>query len=182
MTGVIGGEPTGSAEAVPASTIAAVLHSALDLLSSMPERPQRLRVTALGVTVDLDWRSLPTPAPPPVALPAAVHAEPAGDLPSPARAALAPAMPGAVEASQAVVHFVCAPTVGTFYQAPEPGAAPFVEVGALVNAGQQVGIVEAMKLMLPVEADRAGRVIEVLVGNGVSVEYGQRLLALGPAD
>lgn len=143
--------------------VAAVLHSALDLLASVPERPERLKVTAADVTVELDWRV-------PVARVEAVV---------PASMPVA-AVPAAVPAATPAMH-VCAPTVGTFYHAPEPGAAPFVTVGSVVSVGQQVGIVEAMKLMLPVEADRAGRVVEILAENGASVEYGQRLLALEPA-
>ena len=79
-------------------------------------------------------------------------------------------------------HLVCAPLVGTFYRAPEPGAAPFVQVGDLVQAGQQIGIVEAMKLMNPVDADIAGRVVDVLVGDGEPIEYGQALVLLQPLD
>jgi acetyl-CoA carboxylase biotin carboxyl carrier protein len=77
---------------------------------------------------------------------------------------------------------VCSPLVGTFYQAPEPGEPPFVEPGDMVEPGQQVGIVEAMKLMNPVEADRPGRVAEVLVPDKTAVEYGQPLIALSAAD
>ncbi|MEX3100671.1 biotin/lipoyl-containing protein [Streptomyces sp. ST1015] len=73
-----------------------------------------------------------------------------------------------------------ASTVGTFFRSPEPGAEPFVEVGDRVKVGQQVAIVEVMKLMIPVEADRDAVVVEVLAGDGESVEYGQALFALGP--
>ncbi|RZU76497.1 acetyl-CoA carboxylase biotin carboxyl carrier protein [Micromonospora kangleipakensis] len=76
---------------------------------------------------------------------------------------------------------VRAPVVGTFYRAPEPGAAPFVAVGDLIRSGQVVGIVEAMKLMNEVTADQAGRVVEVLVHDGQPVEYDQPLIALEPA-
>lgn len=76
-----------------------------------------------------------------------------------------------------VVH---APLVGTFYRSPSPGAPPFVDVGYQVVAGQQVGIVEAMKLMNPVEVDRPGRVVEVLVTDGAAVEYGEALFVVAP--
>ncbi|WP_326645685.1 acetyl-CoA carboxylase biotin carboxyl carrier protein [Streptosporangium sp. NBC_01755] len=79
-------------------------------------------------------------------------------------------------------HHVCAPTVGTFYRAPEPGAPPFVGVGDTVEKGRQIGIVEAMKLMNPIEADRPGRVVEILASDGVPVEYGQPLFAIAPLD
>ncbi|WP_067466760.1 acetyl-CoA carboxylase biotin carboxyl carrier protein [Nocardia amamiensis] len=73
---------------------------------------------------------------------------------------------------------VNAETVGVFYRAPEPGAAPFVTEGDPVRAGQQVGIVEAMKLMIPVTATREGRVAEFLVDNGEAVEHGAPLMVL----
>jgi len=79
-------------------------------------------------------------------------------------------------------HRVCAPLVGTFYRAPEPGAPPFVQAGDLVQPGQQIGIVEAMKLMNPVEADVTGRVVEVLVGDAEPVEYGQPLVLVEPLE
>ncbi|MBM0235164.1 biotin/lipoyl-binding protein, partial [Micromonospora sp. STR1_7] len=76
---------------------------------------------------------------------------------------------------------VRAPIVGTFYRSPEPGAAPFVAVGDLVRPGQPIAIVEAMKLMNEVTADRAGRVTAILVEDGQPVEYDQPLVELGPA-
>lgn len=69
-------------------------------------------------------------------------------------------------------------TVGVFYRAAEPSAQPFVCEGDPVRAGQQVGIVEAMKLMIPVEAEREGRVVEFLVADGTAVEHGQPLILL----
>ncbi|MFG1841440.1 acetyl-CoA carboxylase biotin carboxyl carrier protein [Micromonospora sp. NPDC049175] len=76
---------------------------------------------------------------------------------------------------------VRAPIVGTFYRAAEPGAKPFVAVGDLVRPGQPVAIVEAMKLMNEVTADRAGRVVAILVEDGHPVEYDQPLVELDPA-
>jgi acetyl-CoA carboxylase biotin carboxyl carrier protein len=76
---------------------------------------------------------------------------------------------------------ICAPTVGTFYRSPEPGSEPFVREGDEVQAGQQVAILEAMKLMNPIEADRSGRVVRVLVPDGESVEYGQPLFVIDTA-
>jgi acetyl-CoA carboxylase biotin carboxyl carrier protein len=75
---------------------------------------------------------------------------------------------------------VNSPLVGTFYAASEPGARPFVVVGDVVDAGQQIGIVEAMKLMNAVEAPCRGRVTEILVKDGESVEYDQPLVVLAP--
>jgi oxaloacetate decarboxylase alpha subunit len=74
-----------------------------------------------------------------------------------------------------------APMVGTFYRAPEPGAAPFVEEGDVVTPGQTLCILEAMKLMNHVKADSAGIVRRIAVGNGEPVEFGQLLFELEPA-
>ncbi|MFV2112521.1 biotin/lipoyl-containing protein [Micromonospora sp. LOL_025] len=103
------------------------------------------------------------------------HAAPAGAAP----AAASPGVPPPV-APQSDRYAVRSPIVGTFYRAPEPGAAPFVAPGDLVRPGQVVGIVEAMKLMNEVTADRGGRVVEVLAADGHPVEYDQPLVALDP--
>ncbi|WP_436756911.1 acetyl-CoA carboxylase biotin carboxyl carrier protein [Streptosporangium sp. V21-05] len=79
-------------------------------------------------------------------------------------------------------HAVTSPLVGTFYVAAEPGAPPFVQPGDQVDAGQTIGIVEAMKLMNPVVAGHAGEVVEVVAGNGEPVEYGQVLVRLRTDD
>ena len=71
---------------------------------------------------------------------------------------------------------ILSPMVGTFYNAPAPGEKPFVEVGDTVATGQVICIVEAMKLMNEIEADTSGRVIEICVNNGDSVEIGQVLM------
>lgn len=76
---------------------------------------------------------------------------------------------------------IVAPIVGTFYRAPEPGAEPYVQVGDLIEAGQVVGIVEAMKLMNQVTADTAGRVTAVLARDGEPVQFGQALIRLAIA-
>jgi acetyl-CoA carboxylase biotin carboxyl carrier protein len=68
--------------------------------------------------------------------------------------------------------------VGTFYRAPSPDAPAFCEVGGAVKPGQTLCIIEAMKLMNEIEADAAGTILEVLVENGKSVEFGQRLFKL----
>lgn len=83
---------------------------------------------------------------------------------------------------QSSSHAVTAPLVGTFYVAAEPGAPPFVQPGDRVDAGQTIGVVEAMKLMNPVVAGHAGEVVEVVAGNGEPVEYGQVLVRLRTDD
>jgi acetyl-CoA carboxylase biotin carboxyl carrier protein len=108
----------------------------------------------------------PMYAPPPPA--AAIANAAAGPAPAavPAAAALDPGKhPGAVPS----------PMVGTAYLAPEPGAAPFVEVGTRVTQGQTIMIIEAMKTMNHIPAPKAGVVSAVLVGNGQPVEFGEPL-------
>jgi acetyl-CoA carboxylase biotin carboxyl carrier protein len=73
---------------------------------------------------------------------------------------------------------VTAPVVGTVYVSPEPGAPPFVAVGDSVKKGQTLLIIEAMKTMNPVPAPRAGRVAQILVGDGTPAEYGEVLMIL----
>ena len=74
---------------------------------------------------------------------------------------------------------ITAPMIGTFYAAPTPGAQPFVVEGDDVYVGQTIGIIEAMKIMNEIAADRAGVVEAILVGNGQPVEYGSPLMRLG---
>ena len=76
-------------------------------------------------------------------------------------------------------HVVTAPMIGTYYAAPSPGEAPFVQIGDEVEVGQAIGIIEAMKIMNEIIADRSGIVLEVLVENAQPVEYGSPLLRLG---
>jgi len=70
--------------------------------------------------------------------------------------------------------------VGTFYRAPSPGAANYVEIGDRVSVGQTVCIIEAMKLMNDMPTEVAGRVVKILVENGTTVEYGQPLFLVDP--
>ncbi|MFU2070862.1 acetyl-CoA carboxylase biotin carboxyl carrier protein, partial [Bordetella hinzii] len=76
-------------------------------------------------------------------------------------------------------HVVKAPMVGTFYRSPNPGAAPFVDVGQSVKEGDALCIIEAMKLLNEIEADKSGVIKEILVENGEPVEYGQPLFVIG---
>jgi acetyl-CoA carboxylase biotin carboxyl carrier protein len=113
------------------------------------------------------------------ALPETVATLPAPTA-APAIAALAaPAPPPAAEGPPKIEgHVLKSPMVGTFYRAPSPGAKPFVEVGDTVKAGQTVCIIEAMKLLNEIEADKDGVVKAVLAENGQPVEYGEPLLAI----
>ena len=76
-------------------------------------------------------------------------------------------------------HIVKAPMVGTFYRSGSPGGKPFVEVGDPVKAGQPICIIEAMKLMNEIEADKDGVIKAVMVENGQPVEYGEPLMMIG---
>src|SRR5712672_1215168 len=78
------------------------------------------------------------------------------------------------------LHIVRSPIVGTFYESPSPGSPPFVKPGDIVDAGQILCIVEAMKLMNEIEADVGGEVMKMLVKNGQPIEYGQELFAIRP--
>lgn len=107
----------------------------------------------------------------------AVERSDAGSPPPPAPPTLAPAAAAPVaKSSDPSVQDVVAPLLGTFYRAPKPGAAPFVEVGATVEADTVVAIIEVMKLMNTVRAGVRGQVVEVLPADGSLVEYGETLL------
>jgi acetyl-CoA carboxylase biotin carboxyl carrier protein len=96
--------------------------------------------------------------------------------PPPAAPAAAPAAP---ERKPGTV--ITSPFVGTFYRSPSPDSPTFVEVGAQVKKGQVLCIVEAMKLMNEIEAELAGKVAEILVDNGSTVEFGQPLFRIESA-
>jgi acetyl-CoA carboxylase biotin carboxyl carrier protein len=90
-----------------------------------------------------------------------------------------PSAPPVVEpAAEENLHMVKSPIVGTFYEAPSPGAPPFVKVGDTVEVGQVLCIVEAMKLLNEIESDVAGEIVKKMGGNGQPIEYGQELFAI----
>ncbi|AOY89836.1 acetyl-CoA carboxylase, biotin carboxyl carrier protein [Marinobacter salinus] len=103
----------------------------------------------------------PAPAP---------QAAPAPEAAAPAQTEASPAAPSG--------HSVKSPMVGTFYRSPSPTAKAFVEVGQSVKAGDVVCIVEAMKMMNQIEADKSGTVTEILVENGQPVEFDQPLIVI----
>ncbi|QFU74500.1 acetyl-CoA carboxylase biotin carboxyl carrier protein [Halioglobus maricola] len=105
----------------------------------------------------------PVPAPAPAAAPVAPEAAPAASEPA------APATNG---------HVVKSPMVGTFYRAPSPSSPSFAEVGQTVKVGDVICIVEAMKMMNQIEADRAGTIEAILVENGEPVEFDQPLFSI----
>ncbi|MFM6985964.1 MAG: acetyl-CoA carboxylase biotin carboxyl carrier protein [Hydrogenophaga sp.] len=98
--------------------------------------------------------------------------------PAPAVASAAPVAEAAVEAAPPSGHLVKSPMVGTFYRASAPGAKPFKEVGDTVKEGETICIVEAMKILNEIEADKSGTVTQILIQNGQAVEYGQPLFVI----
>ena len=108
-------------------------------------------------------------------------AAPVQVAPAPVAAPAAPAAPvaeSAPAAAEPVGHQVKSPMVGTFYRSPAPGAAAFVEVGQQVKAGDVVCIVEAMKMMNQIEADKSGTIGAILVEDGEPVEYDQPMFTI----
>ena len=102
--------------------------------------------------------------------------------PAPVAAPVAAAAPGAEAAPAAAAKLngtvARSPMVGTFYRAASPGAPSFVEVGSKVNEGDTLCIIEAMKILNEIEADKAGTVTQILGENGQAVEYGQPLFII----
>jgi acetyl-CoA carboxylase biotin carboxyl carrier protein len=115
-----------------------------------------------------------------VPAPTVIQAAPAATVAAPP-AAVAPAQestPKADEESVPEGHTVTSPMVGTFYEAASPGARPFVEAGQHVNTGDTLCIIEAMKMLNQIEADKAGKISARLVENGQPVEFGQKLFII----
>ena len=102
-------------------------------------------------------------------------AAPAAAQPASAAAPVAEAAPAPAAATG---HVVKSPMVGTFYRSSSPGAAAFVEIGAQVKEGQTICIIEAMKILNEIEADKSGTITQILGENGQAVEYGQPLFII----
>ena len=143
------------------------------LIETLAELLQRTGLTEIELAeADSRIRVVRAPQPLTAAVPGpSLAAEPASSGPALAAAA----RPAAAERHPGAVH---APMVGTGYLTPEPGAAPFITVGAEVGEGQTLLIIEAMKVMNPIRAPRGGRIAEILVSNGDPVEYGELLLVI----
>ena len=147
------------------------LKTLIDLVSEsnvseleITEADGKVRIVKAGAAPVVMMQAAPQAAP--VAAPAA----------APAAAEVAPAaVPAPVEETG---HVVTSPMVGTFYRASSPGAKAFAEVGDTVKAGQAVCIIEAMKIMNEIEADKDGVISKILVENGKPVEYGQPLFII----
>jgi acetyl-CoA carboxylase biotin carboxyl carrier protein len=148
------------------------LKTLIDLVSD--SNVSELEITEAEGTVRI-VKSAPAPvavAAPVMAAPVAVAAPVAA---APAVAAPAPA-PAAAPVEQG--HTVKSPMVGTFYRASSPGAKAFAEVGQQVKEGETICIIEAMKILNEIEADKAGTITKILVENGQAVEYGAPLFII----
>ncbi|MFF4505964.1 acetyl-CoA carboxylase biotin carboxyl carrier protein [Streptomyces sp. NPDC001401] len=140
----------------------------LRLAGELPGTLRRITLRAGALSVDVEWENAPVQAAP--AAPAAQAA--------PVAVAAAPMEP---DTAPADLVRVSAPLVGTYYQASSPGAEPFVKVGDTVEAGQQLAIIEAMKLLNSITAEVKGTVHAIHVQDGDVVEYAQPLIDLVPA-
>jgi acetyl-CoA carboxylase biotin carboxyl carrier protein len=112
-----------------------------------------------------------------------VMMQPQGMMPqyhaAPSPAAAPAAAPVAVVPAEPTGHIVKSPMVGTFYRSSAPGSAAYVEVGAVVKEGDTLCIIEAMKLLNEIDADKSGTITQILVENGQPVEFGQPLFVIG---
>jgi acetyl-CoA carboxylase biotin carboxyl carrier protein len=113
------------------------------------------------------------------AAPVVHHAPVAHHAPAP-QAAPAAAAPAKAAASDAGLHIIKSPFVGTFYGSPSPGKPNYVKVGDKVRAGQPLCVLEAMKIMNEIDADLAGEIVEICVENESLVEFGQPLFKIKP--
>jgi acetyl-CoA carboxylase biotin carboxyl carrier protein len=145
------------------------LKTLIDLVSEsnvseleITEAEGKVRIVKSGGSVVQQFVAAPA-ASAPVAQ-AAAPAAPVPELPAPAAAAAG--------------HTVKSPMVGTFYRAASPGAKPFVEVGSQIKEGDTICIIEAMKILNEIEADKSGTVTRILGENGQAVEYGQPLFVI----
>ncbi len=128
------------------------------------EGEESVRISRNGANMSMAALHQPLPAPGPV-----THIAPVAQVP----VAEPPAAP-----SEPAGHAVKSPMVGTFYRSPSPTSAPFTEVGQSVNVGDVICIVEAMKMMNQIEADKAGTITAVLIEDGQPVEFDQPLVTI----
>lgn len=161
-----------SAVRIPTEELHALCGQLAALVGNLPGPVRRLVMHSGDCSVEVEW-------PPPDQVATAGWAGPVAAATSETRE---PTSVGATpEAAISPGHIVRAPLVGTLYRSPQPGHPPYVSVGDVVEAGQTVAIVEAMKLMNTVTTEVAGRVVEIYVDNEEPVEFEQPLLRIAPA-
>ncbi|MDH4451042.1 MAG: acetyl-CoA carboxylase biotin carboxyl carrier protein [Rhodoferax sp.] len=148
------------------------LKTLIDLVSDsnvseleITEAEGKVRIVKGGAAVVQGFAAAPQMVVPVPAVPAA---------PQPAHNAV----PVAADAAAPAGHAVKSPMVGTFYRSSAPGAKPFVEIGDSIKAGDTICIIEAMKILNEIEADKSGTVTQILCENGQAVEYGQPLFII----
>ena len=148
------------------------LKTLIDLVSEsnvseleITEAEGKVRIVKSGGNVVQQFVAAPVQAAPVQAAAPAAVAAPAAEAAAPAAAAV-------------TGHQVKSPMVGSFYRAASPGAKPFVEVGDTVKEGETLCIIEAMKILNEIEADKSGTVTRILADNGQAVEYGQALFVI----
>jgi acetyl-CoA carboxylase biotin carboxyl carrier protein len=159
-------EPESSGGSPDQDFVRVVWEEARDLIKRLEgSTVQRFSVEAAGTRIEIERRpgTVISPALAPAAAAGATSADGAADAP-------------AADGRDAVI----APLVGTFYRSPSPGAKAYVEEGDVVDAGQTVAIVEAMKLMNQVKAEQGGKVAEIVAKDGDWVEFEQVLMYLEP--
>ncbi len=149
------------------------LKTLIDLVSEsnvseleITEAEGKVRIVKSGPVVVPQYVPAAAPAAAPMAAAPAAAPAPVAGLP-------APAAPAEIQG-----HIVKSPMVGTFYRASSPGAKAFVEVGSQVKEGETLCIIEAMKILNEIEADKSGTVTRILGENGQAVEYGQPLFVI----
>ena len=136
----------------------------------LEEKGIRVRITKNAPNAGVVYQSLPPGM-----------SQPAAAAPSPAPLAAAPQEHESAHVAEKKYLEVKSPIVGTFYRAPAPDAANYIEVGQEVEVGRVLCIVEAMKLMNEIESDASGKVVKICVENGKPVEYNQVLFLLEAA-
>jgi acetyl-CoA carboxylase biotin carboxyl carrier protein len=163
--------PSASAEALDEA-----IHGAAGLVDMLRGSPAtRLRIDLGELSLEIQTGAVPGPATPAPASPVPVAADRPAQAPPPA------AQAAAVETADPPAtyrHRIVAPLIGAFYRSPTPGEPPFVMVGDQVEAGQQLAIIEAMKLMNALVTDRAGVVAEIHVEEGAVVEFDQLVMSI----
>ncbi|KAI4346655.1 hypothetical protein L6164_007533 [Bauhinia variegata] len=181
----INGKVSGPSTIPDASSLSAFMSQVSDLVKLVDSRDiVELELKQSGIEVMIRkkealqpppayYQTLPAPPPPPAPVPVSTPASP-----PPSKGV--PALPAPAKASTSSHPPLKCPMAGTLYRSPAPGEPPFVKVGDKVQKGQVVCIIEAMKLMNEIEADRSGTVVEVLVDDGKPVSVGTPLLVIAP--
>jgi acetyl-CoA carboxylase biotin carboxyl carrier protein len=152
-------------------TLAQLREQTRELAGELPGTLRRITLRAGALSVDVEWE-----------FPQVTHVQPAAvAAPVPATALAAVAEAPTPQANPNTIA-VTAPLVGTFYRSPSPTAEPFAKIGDIVEPGQPLAIIEAMKLLNNITSEHKAKVVAIHVDNGDIVEYGQPLLDLEPVD